>query len=99
MVSVTKDRNLVTRAYCTLRREWRTFRLDRMVAVHPLTTPDDAEPQEQAAPTPDPAKIAVSLGQALVTLQHTTTLDASDSALLSGAVEDARRLYRAVVAA
>src|SRR5262245_14144425 len=25
-VSVTKDRNLVTRAFCTLRREWRTFR-------------------------------------------------------------------------
>jgi transposase len=64
-VSVTKDQHLVSRAYCTLRREWHTFRLDRMVAVHLLTTPDDAEPREEATPALDPAKVAVRLGQAL----------------------------------
>ncbi len=42
-VSFTKDGNLVTRAYCTLRREWKTFRLDRMLTCHALTTPDDCE--------------------------------------------------------
>jgi predicted DNA-binding transcriptional regulator YafY len=97
-VSVTKDKNLVTRAYCTLRKEWRTFRLDRMLTVHALTTPDDAESREEAL-APDPAKIAVRLGQALVTLSHNATLDAADTALLVGAVEDARRLYKAVAAA
>jgi predicted DNA-binding transcriptional regulator YafY len=97
-VTVTKDKNLVTRAYCTLRKEWRTFRLDRMLTVHALTTPDDAEPRDDA-PAPDPAKIAVRIGQALVTLSHNATLDAADTALLAGAVEDARRLYTAVAAA
>jgi hypothetical protein len=70
-----------------------------MVAVHPLTTPDDAEPQEQKPVQPDPVKIVTRLGSALVTLQHNITLDAADTALLAGAVDDARRLYRAVVAA
>jgi predicted DNA-binding transcriptional regulator YafY len=98
-VSVTKDKNLVTLAYCTLRKEWRTFRLDRMLTVHALTTPDDAEPREQATPAPDPATVAVRLGQAPVTLSHTATLDAADTALLAGAVEDARRPYKAVTAA
>jgi predicted DNA-binding transcriptional regulator YafY len=98
-VGVTKDKHLTCRAYCTLRREWRTFRLDRMLAVHPLTTPDDAEPREQAVSVPDPARIAVRLGQSLVTLAHNVTLDAADTALLAGAVEDARRLYRAVTTA
>jgi predicted DNA-binding transcriptional regulator YafY len=97
-VSVAVTKNLTCRAYCTLRKEWRTFRLDRMLAVHPLTTPDDAEPQTASA-SPDPARIAVRIGQALVTLAHNATLDAADTALLSGAVEDARRLYRAVTAA
>jgi predicted DNA-binding transcriptional regulator YafY len=40
-VTLTKDDNIVCRAYCTMRREWRTFRLDRMVTCHALTTPDD----------------------------------------------------------
>jgi predicted DNA-binding transcriptional regulator YafY len=97
-VTVTKDKNLVTRAYCTLRKEWRTFRLDRMLTVHTLTTPDDAEPPAEV-PTPDPARIAVRIGQALVTLSHNTTLDPADSALLASAVEDARRLYEVVAAA
>lgn len=42
-VSLTKDNNIVTRAYCTMRREWKSFRLDRMLTCHALTTPDDAE--------------------------------------------------------
>jgi predicted DNA-binding transcriptional regulator YafY len=98
-VSVTKDKNLTCRAYCTLRKEWRTFRLDRMIAVHPLTTPDDAEPREEGRRDPEPSRIAVRLGQSLVTLKHNAILDAADTALLAGAVEDARRLYRAVAAA
>ena len=39
----SKDNNIVCKAYCTLRKEWETFRLDRMLTCHPLTTPDDAE--------------------------------------------------------
>ena len=98
-VSVTKDAYLTPRAYCTLRREWRTFRLDRMVACHALTTPDDAEPQEKAAATPDAAAIIMRLGRTLTTLMHNATLDAADSALLTDAVDDARRAYKAVAAA
>src|SRR4051794_13749461 len=48
-VTLTKDNAITTRAYCTLRKEWRSFRLDRIVSCHPLTTPDDVieeEPQE-----------------------------------------------------
>jgi hypothetical protein len=33
----------IYKAYCTLRKQIRSFRLDRMLTVHPLTTPDDAE--------------------------------------------------------
>ncbi len=40
-LTLTKDDNLVCRAYCTMRREWKSFRLDRMLTCHPLTTPDD----------------------------------------------------------
>lgn len=42
-VSLTKDGKVVARCYCTLRRQWRTFRLDRMLTCHELTTPDDIE--------------------------------------------------------
>jgi predicted DNA-binding transcriptional regulator YafY len=45
-ISFTKDKNIVARCYCTLRREWKTFRIDRMLTCHPLTTPDDAEPAQ-----------------------------------------------------
>src|SRR5262245_17466179 len=93
-VSITKDQPPVTHSYCTLSREWRTFRLDRMLSVHAMTTPDDAELHEQVAPAPDPARIAVRIGQALVTLSHTATLDAADTALLASAVEETRRLYK-----
>ena len=42
-ITFTKDAKIVCKAYCTLRREWKTLRLDRMLTVHPLTTPDDCE--------------------------------------------------------
>ncbi len=54
-VSLTKDNNITARCYCTLRREIKTFRLDRMIGCHPLTTPDDVEatPDADAAPARD----------------------------------------------
>jgi len=42
-ISLTKDNKIAARCYCTLRREWKTFRIDRMLTCHELTTPDDAE--------------------------------------------------------
>jgi len=42
-ITLSKDCNITCHAYCTLRREWRSFRLDRMIACHELTTPDDIE--------------------------------------------------------
>jgi predicted DNA-binding transcriptional regulator YafY len=41
-IGMTKANKIATRCYCTLRKEWRTFRLDRMLTCHALTTPDDA---------------------------------------------------------
>lgn len=46
-VTLTKDNAITTRAYCTLRREWRSFRLDRIVSCHELTTPDDILPDDE----------------------------------------------------
>jgi predicted DNA-binding transcriptional regulator YafY len=40
-LSLTKEKNITAWCYCTLRREWRSFRLDRMLTCHALTTPDD----------------------------------------------------------
>ncbi len=40
-VTLTKENQITARCYCTMRREWRTFRLDRMLTCHALTTPDD----------------------------------------------------------
>ncbi len=42
-ISLTKENNIVAKCYCTMRQQWRTFRLDRILTCHPLTTPDDAE--------------------------------------------------------
>ncbi len=42
-VFVSREHALVCRAYCTYRQQYRNFRLDRMAACHPLTTPDDYE--------------------------------------------------------
>ncbi|MHB8648236.1 MAG: WYL domain-containing protein [Thermomicrobiales bacterium] len=41
-ITFTKENKIVARCYCTLRREWKTFRIDRMLTCHELTTPDDA---------------------------------------------------------
>ena len=42
-VTFTKENKIVCKAYCTMRREWKTFRIDRMLTCHALTTPDDIE--------------------------------------------------------
>ena len=42
-ITFTKENKIVARCYCTMRREWKTFRIDRMLTCHELTTPDDAE--------------------------------------------------------
>ena len=42
-ITITKDNHIAARCYCTLRRQIKTFRLDRMLTCHPLTTPDDAD--------------------------------------------------------
>ncbi|MCA1666509.1 MAG: WYL domain-containing protein [Thermomicrobia bacterium] len=42
-ITLTKANDLTAYCYCTLRREFRSFRLDRIITCHPLTTPDDAE--------------------------------------------------------
>jgi hypothetical protein len=41
----------------------------------------------------------VSIGRALVNLQRNVTLDAADTALVTSAIDDARRLYVAVATA
>jgi predicted DNA-binding transcriptional regulator YafY len=99
LVAVTKDKHLTCRAYYTLRKEWRTFRLDRMVAVHPLSTPDDAEPDGTKPVQPDPVKMVTRLGSTLTTLAHNAHLDAADAALLTDAIGDARRIYRMLTTA
>lgn len=48
-ISLTADNHIICRGYCTLRRDYRTFRLDRMLGCHPLSTPDDYEPTPATA--------------------------------------------------
>lgn len=48
-ISLTKDNAIICRGYCTLRKEFRTFRLDRMIGCHALSTPDDYEAPEATA--------------------------------------------------
>jgi len=40
-ITLTKENNITCKAYCTLRGQWKSFRIDRMLTIHPLTTPDD----------------------------------------------------------
>jgi predicted DNA-binding transcriptional regulator YafY len=40
-VTLTKSDEIVCTAFCTLRQEVKTFRLDRMVQCHPLTLPGE----------------------------------------------------------
>ncbi len=42
-ITFTKDNKIVAKCYCTLRKQWKTFRIDRMLTCHELTTPDDVE--------------------------------------------------------
>jgi len=42
-ISFTKEKKIVARCYCTMRKQWKTFRIDRMLTCHELTTPDDCE--------------------------------------------------------
>jgi len=44
-VTLTKEYHITAWCYCTLRRSWQSFRLDRIQTIHPLTTPDDADEQ------------------------------------------------------
>jgi len=45
-ITLTKEHQIVARCYCTMRREVRSFRIDRMLTCHELTTPDDVEAGE-----------------------------------------------------
>jgi predicted DNA-binding transcriptional regulator YafY len=47
-ICLTSENHITCHGYCTLRREFRTFRLDRMIGCHPLSTPDDYEPKPVA---------------------------------------------------
>lgn len=98
-VTVTKEKNLTARCYDTRTREWRTFRLDRFVSCHDLTTPEDAETEGTKPAQPDPVKMVTRLGTTLTTLAHTATLDAADTALLTDAIDDARRIYKTLATA
>ena len=53
-ITLTKDNAIVTKAYCTMRREVRSFRIDRMLTCHELTTPDDmaGEPSQDFEESP-----------------------------------------------
>ena len=42
-ITLSGANNITCKAYCTLRREWKSFRIDRMAMCHALTTPDDCE--------------------------------------------------------
>ena len=42
-ISLTRAHDITAYCYCTLRREFKSFRLDRMLTCHALTTPDDCE--------------------------------------------------------
>jgi len=42
-ITLSGDNNITCKAYCTLRRQVKSFRIDRMAMCHALTTPDDCE--------------------------------------------------------
>ncbi len=53
-ITLTKEHQIVARCYCTMRREVRSFRIDRMLTCHELTTPDDMawEPSQDFEESP-----------------------------------------------
>jgi len=42
-ITLTKANDITAYCYCTLRREYKSFCIDRMLTCHELTTPDDCE--------------------------------------------------------
>ncbi len=42
-ITLTAGNNITARCYCTLRRQYKSFRIERMAMCHALTTPDDSE--------------------------------------------------------
>ncbi len=42
-ITLSGAHNITCKAYCTLRRQFKSFRIDRMAMCHALTTPDDCE--------------------------------------------------------
>ncbi len=42
-ITLSADNNITCKAYCTLRRMVKSFRIERMAMCHALTTPDDCE--------------------------------------------------------
>ncbi len=42
-ITLSAENNICCKAYCTLRRQFKSFRIDRMAMCHALTTPDDCE--------------------------------------------------------
>ncbi len=42
-ITLSAENNITCKAYCTLRRQVKSFRIDRMAMCHALTTPDDCE--------------------------------------------------------
>ena len=42
-ITLSTENNIPARCYCTLRRQFKSFRIDRMSMCHALTTPDDCE--------------------------------------------------------
>ncbi len=43
LLAITKDKHLYVRAYCTLKRETKCFRLDRCSGAHLVTLPGEGE--------------------------------------------------------
>jgi predicted DNA-binding transcriptional regulator YafY len=41
-ITLTKTDEIVCKAFCTMRQEWRTFRLDRMLQCHAFVLPGEA---------------------------------------------------------
>ncbi len=41
--TLTKEYKIVATCYCTMRKQWKTFRIDRMLTCHELTTAGDCE--------------------------------------------------------
>jgi predicted DNA-binding transcriptional regulator YafY len=52
-LTLSAANDITCKGYCTLRGTIRSFRLDRMLTCHALTTPDDMEADEPQEPHQD----------------------------------------------